>query len=393
MKKSFFIIFGISIILILVAVWVYLLFFAKTEDNLGLFNNFFKGDAEVVEVEPLPIAPVEENLPVNLERPPLRQLTTRPVAGFNEVVGEGDTLEIYFVEQGTGHLYSINLDSGEERRLSGTTVVQAQEAYISSDGNTVAIVSHTNTKNKNLSLFRLDRENSSLTEVIVEVVQDFYLTDEHLFFTVAEADGLEAYAYQLDTLKKEAVFSLPFIEAKIQWGNTVSGPHYVYPKASYALQGFLYEIKDGKLTRLPLEGFGFSALVGSDTILFTKITDQAPASYLFDSKTREIKNLGFATLPEKCLNIENSLNFVCPLDVNSPTSYQMPDLWYRGKLSLSDNLIEIDTIGGTSDILVNIMNESGREIDVIKLGYNEFLATFFFTNKNDNTLWMYESFN
>ena len=393
MKKPLFIIFGILIIVVLIAVWVYLLFFAKTEDNLGLFNNFF-GDEVAVEVAPLPTASTEENVPVNLERPPLRQLTTRPVAGFNEVVDINGALEIYFVEMGTGHLYSINRESGEERRLSGTTIVQAREAYISDDGNTVAIASLTNTKLKNLSLFRLDRENNSLTEVITEVVQDFYLKNNYLFFTVAEASGLEAYAYDLNTLTKSNVFSLPFNEARVEWGDTVSGPHYVYPKATYALQGFLYEVEAGKLTRLPLEGFGFSALVSTSTILFTKISDQTPTSYLYDRKTHQIKNLELAILPEKCLILENTPTFVCPLDLVNTLPYQMPDLWYQGDLSFSDSLVQIDTMTGISDIIVDILSESGREVDVLKLSYDDVaFEAYYFTNKNDNSLWMYESYN
>jgi len=388
MKKTFFIIFGILIIIILIAVWVYLLFFAKTEENIDMFNNLVNG--ETAAVVPLPNTSNEEALPVNLERPPLRQLTSRPVAGFNEVIDADGTLEIYFVEMGTGHLYSINRESGEERRLSGTTIVQARDAYISNDGNTVAIVSYNNTKLKNLSIFRLDRENNSLTEVITDVVQDFYLKNNQLFFTVVEAGGLEAYAYQLDTLTKKPVFSLPFSEARIQWGDNVSGPHYVYPKASYALQGFLYEIEAGKLTRLPLEGFGFSALVNKDSVLFTKITDQTPMSYVYDLKTNETKNLGEPVLPEKCTIVENTLSIVCPQDQNTTLPYQMPDLWYQGSLSFVDRLMQIDPIAVTNNIIVDILAQSGREIDVIKLSYAAAFDALFFTNKNDNSLWMYE---
>jgi len=390
MKKSLFIIFGILTVLILVAVWIYLLFFAKTEENIDMFNNLTNG--ETAEVAPLPNNLIEETLPINLKRPPLRQLTTRPVAGFNEVIDANGVLEIYFVEMGTGHLYSINRESGEERRLSGTTIVQAREAYISNDGNTVAIASYSNTKLKNLSLLRLDRENNSLTEVITDTVQDFYLKKNHLFFTVVEAGGLQAYAYDLDTLTKQTVFSLPFSEARVQWGDSVVGPHYAYPKASYALQGFLYKIESGKLTRLPLEGFGFSALVGSSTILFTKITDQAPMSYIYDQKTKEIKDLGFDFLPEKCLPLVSTTNYICPFDLTSTPSYKMPDLWYQGNLSFADSLLQTDQeTTGEAEIVVDILAESGREIDVQKLSYDTAFNAFFFTSKNDNSLWMYEN--
>ncbi|HMO77612.1 MAG TPA: hypothetical protein PKD95_00230 [Candidatus Paceibacterota bacterium] len=389
MKKPLLIIFGIIIIVILAVVWGYLLFFAKAEDNVDMFNNLVNGGA--VDNAPLLNLPNEEDFPVNLERPPLRQLTTRPVAGFNEVIDDNGNLEIYFVEMGTGHLYSINSNSGEERRLSGTTIIQAREAYISDDGNTVAIVNYNNTKIKNLSLLRLDRENSTLIEVITDTVLDFYLKNNYLFFTSMEGGNLVAYAYELDTLNKKTVFTLPFSEARIQWGESIAGPHYAYPKASYALEGFLYKIEGSKLTRLPLEGFGFSALVEEETILFTKLTDQAPMSYFYNQKTNEIKALNQTYLPEKCLLIENALNIMCPYDPNITLPYQMPDIWYQGKLSFADRLLLIDLVTGTSNIFVDILSASGREIDVMRLSYDANFKAFFFTNKNDNSLWMYEN--
>jgi len=391
MKKSLFIILGILIIFILLAIWAYLLFFAKSEDNIALFNNFF--DGEEVEILPLPDILPEETLPVDLERPSIRQLTLRPVAGFNEVVDTDGNLEIYFVEMGTGHLYSINLQSGEEQRLSGTTVVQARDAHISRDGNTVAIVSYTNTKLKNMTIFILDRENNSLTEVISDVVQDFHLSNNLLYYTVATSDGLEAYAYKLDTLIREVVFSLPFNEATVQWGDTIKGPHYVYPKASYALQGFLYVVEAGKLNRLPLEGFGFSALVSKEGVLFTKITDHLPMSYYYDRKTKEIKNLNLAALPEKCLLVENTESIICPHSQTTTLSYQMPDLWYQGVFSFVDSLQHINSATLSNFTLVDILAESGREVDIVKLSYDADFDGFFFTNKNDSSLWMYETFN
>lgn len=393
MRKSFLIIFGIISILTLVAVWAYLMFVANPEENTAIFGNF-GGDGE--ELEPVPIDTPspdfnEENYLGDIpELEPLRQLTLRPVAGFNEVVSPDGTLEIYFVEMGTGHLFAIDKSSGVETRLSGTTIPQTKEAYISDDGTSIAIAVYNNTKVRDLLIYKLDRENNSLIEVVSDTATDLALKNNSLYFTKLTPAGLEAYVYPLDTLELERLFKLPFNEATIVWHKNTEGPHYVYPKASYALPGFLYRVDSGRLTRLPLEGFGFSALASSDTIIFTKISDDGLTSHLYNQGTGEVSDLAEKILPEKCLFIEYSVNIICPVAQNQDFPYKMPDTWYQGKLSLVDSIIEIDPTTNTSYLVVDVLALSGRAIDIQKLSYNEDFSAYFFTNKNDNSLWVYE---
>lgn len=143
MRKSLLIAGGTGIILLLVAMWVYLLFFGTPKNINDVFTSFDFGDNPEPFIPPPPTeTPIEQNPTVNLSGKALRQLTTRPVIGFREIVGDASTTpQLYYAEAGTGHMYSIDLRSGVERRISGTTIIDASRAVFSMDGKTVVIQS------------------------------------------------------------------------------------------------------------------------------------------------------------------------------------------------------------------------------------------------------------
>ena len=134
MKKQIIIFSGIVIIFTLLLVWVYLLFFGTPKSSEQVINDlgFGDGDAEILNNT---IGSSTESM-INTNRPKLRQLTTKPVAGFNEILATNTEKlpTIYYVEMGTGHIYSINLDSGEETRISATTMAGTNIASITNTG-------------------------------------------------------------------------------------------------------------------------------------------------------------------------------------------------------------------------------------------------------------------
>ncbi len=62
-----------------------------------------------------------------------------------------------------------------------------------------------------------------------------------------------------------------------------------------------------------------------------------------------------------------------------------------GTISFSDALWEVDTKNVISTPLVNLLIESGREIDVSQIGTDPEGKYIWFINKNDDTLWMYDT--
>ncbi len=390
MKKQVLIIVSVVIVLILILVWTYLLFFGTPKSVDSIFTEFGKQGSEDTSLIVPPENKVVESSVVNNEKAKLRQLTLKPVAGFREIINESSSQSIlYYVEAGTGHIYSIDLNSGEEIRISGTTIPQAYEAAISAKGDFIAITSVSNAKDKLLVLGSISTSSNSFTEKFSEIVQDFsFGNSDELLYSVSETQGLSAYSYNLKTGVRKNIFSLPFHEATIQWGTKASGTHYAFPNTSYALEGFLYEINNGKLNRLPLDGFGFSALANKEMVLFTAITNEKPTSFVYDRKTGVKKILNTVVIPEKCSLSETGVVFYCAHEpVTVP--YQFPDEWYMGVLSFKDSLWEMNATEFTSTKLVDTLTESGRELDGINLSIGTSTKDLYFINKNDNTLWTY----
>src|SRR6056297_1164176 len=112
MKRPVFIIIGIILVIVLIAVWIYVLFVGTPTSIDEQFAEFGFGET----VEPINPEPVVEPQPepvVDIATDQrLRQLTTRPVAGFAEIqVSTSSAPAVVYMEVGTGHIFSIDLTS------------------------------------------------------------------------------------------------------------------------------------------------------------------------------------------------------------------------------------------------------------------------------------------
>ena len=65
----------------------------------------------------------------------------------------------------------------------------------------------------------------------------------------------------------------------------------------------------------------------------------------------------------------------------------MPDVWYRGEVELTDNIWQIDLMSQTATVLSNPLLETGRALDVYKVIVGR-AGDVYFVNKNDQTLWL-----
>ena len=111
MKRTILIVSGVAVVLLLIGVWAYILFTGTTSETVS-FNDFGFGDTTdptvllplIEETEPDPVAGGQS------ER--LRQLTTKPVVGFAEILPTSTTspVVVYHVEPALdiySHLTSI----------------------------------------------------------------------------------------------------------------------------------------------------------------------------------------------------------------------------------------------------------------------------------------------
>jgi len=392
MKRSTFIIIGFIIIILLLAFWLYSLLYGTPQKVAEVFTNFgFGGNSSVVEVVPVATTTVPEAPIVDVVTAKLRQLTTRPVIGFREF--QATTTEpkfITYAEAGTGHIYTINLTSGEEIRVSNVTIPTAETAVFSASGRFVAVRSGFTNKNEVL-LVDLNDLSSIKSEVLPYNIDNFTfsVTDE-LLFTEITTTGAQGRALNPSTKAIREIFTVPFQAITMVWSQDGVTPHYVYPKASSRLLGFLYAVSGDSIIRMPISGTGLTAKASADYIGFSQLVNLNQQSFVYNTKTGVVSSAPIMLTPEKCVfTHRNNATLYCGYEITD-YPYTFPDDWYKGTKVFSDRIWSINFNTQSATQIISPPVSVGRELDITDMSIGLDDKMLYFTNKNDRTLWLYE---
>lgn len=394
MKRPIIIIVGIIIVIILIAIWIYVLFFGTPKNLNEEFSDLTFGDTTDTSIV-IDNTEVEEPV-VNLtSKKRLKQLTTKPVIGYQEVrKTASSTPEIYYTEAGTGHIFSIDLSSGEEKRVSGHTFPLSQKSSLTPDGKYLMIQSGSGSRSEfTVGQLSSTSDNKLITNTLDERIISFKSTNENTFLYAVQTDNsIIGKQYFPAKQKTETVFTIPFREALIDWGSNAKDTHYVYPKASSKLMGFLYEVKGTKIKRLPIDGYGLSAEGNESAVVFSKQNNGEYSSYLYHSDTKQSFQFGIDVIPEKCVFGESPSTALICAETSEVYGMDTPDSWYRGETSYADNLWETETDGQGVTYIANTLEESGQALDITNLDLSYNNQFVYFINKNNQTLWLFDRF-
>lgn len=390
MNRPVFIIIGVLLVLILLGVWVYVLFFGSPTNNQNTFADLNFGettDDTVVIDETTSEQPV-----VDITGPEkLRQLTTKPTIGYQETMkNASSTPEILYIEAGTGHIFSINITSGEEKRISATTIPLSSAGAITPNGQFVMIQSGSGFGSE-FTIGELSSTSDSLTTLnINERITDFKSTSDNTFlYAVQTNNSVIGKEYNPIKNTSKTLFTMPFREVIIDWGERASAVHYAYPKASSKLEGFLYQITNGQIKRLPVDGYGLSAVGTADTVVYSKQVEGKYETFFYIHERNVSQQSAVKIIPEKCTPLtKTTTKAICGTTL-STYNETLPDSWYQGTASYADYLWEIDTNSNSAKLLSKTLEESGRELDITHPAVNQSDTDFYFINKNDSSLWMY----
>ncbi len=393
MKKTLFIVGGIAAVLVLFAIWLYLLIYgtpkpvAEFFTDFSLFSNTTPADNIPSIEQPLIDAPVT----VDVSTEKLRQLTTRPVAGFVEFKESTTSPRfIRYAEAGTGHIYSINLTTGEEIRLSNTTVPNGDSAVFSPNGTYVAIRSGYGTKSE-IVLLTLNADNTSTAENLTPKMTDFVFSNNNeLLYTELTSGGTAGRSIAPATKIISNVFTIPFQAVTLVWSTNNITPHYIYPKATSKLMGYLYTIRNGVIVRQTPTGQGLMAGANSNILVHTELINNTPSSFITNLGTGAVSPAPIIFEPHKCtFGKVSTSTMYCGYEI---TQYgpDYPDAWYQGARSFADRIWKIDLKRKSATQLISPETAVGRSIDIINMHIGRGDKMLYFMNKNDNTLWLYE---
>lgn len=394
MKRVIFITIGILIIVILIVIWMYVLISSNTPTNDESFTDLDLGDTTDTSMPTNPATTTNPGGAVvdidDVER--LRQLTTEPVAGYQEVrTSSTSPAEAYYILAGTGYVNAINLKTGEERRVSGVTIRMTTAGAITPDGKHVMIKSgYGATSLTTIGSFGSSTNELERSTLGAEII-DFVATPENTFLYSEQAtDSVIAKEYNPGTRTTKTLFTTPFREAAIAWGNTADSAHYVYPKANTQLEGFVLRVKEGVFERLPIDGYGLSAAGNDSFVLYShQNEEQLYTSHLYSTEYNEHVPFPVEIIPEKCAPL-TSKNFLLYCGADDDTrAPNVPNTWYQGDTSYQDNIWAVST-DGSARFEVDPLAETGRSIDLQSPLFNTDNSNLYFKNKTDQTLWQYK---
>jgi hypothetical protein len=191
-------------------------------------------------------------------------------------------------------------------------------------------------------------------------------------------------------LTNQTIFTLPFREASIEWGSATSDPHYVYPKTTRQLESFLYRIKNGAVSRTSIDGYGMSAIGNDDYVLFSRQEGETYQTYFSNTNSGANMIAPLTQIPEKCVMSEEEYPVVVCANTQLSFTNLLPDSWYKGEVDSIDNLLEYNVVDGSANLLINVEQSSGRQLDIINIAMNDDASNVYFTNRQDRTLWLFE---
>ena len=369
--------------------------------------------------------PASSTKPVSTEDQPgmpvpvLRELSKTPVGGMAASTTASSTI-IRWIDRGVGRVYQAYSDNTVIDELSNTTIPRVYSTYWNHNTTSFILQSVAEDSDKVTSFYAtlfpvtqlsatssgaastpFELRGSSLPSATLAVAispkGDRVFTLENNALNNPQKTNVidmtsTGYISQFNGTKKSQVLSTPLSRLNIEWPeeNTLA----ITTKGSAGSAGFLYFVnpKDGLFNKILGNIGGLSTLTSKDAsrVLYTASTDTGIKSSLYNVKTGSSQDMIFNTMPEKCVWStlqKNILYCAVPSTIPSAT---YPDDWYKGSVSFSDSIWEVDTTTGDAHQIVNLLKVAGTTIDATNLVLDPQENYLYFINNKNLTLWSLE---
>ncbi|QQR82241.1 hypothetical protein IPJ70_03085 [Candidatus Campbellbacteria bacterium] len=299
-----------------------------------------------------------------------------------------------FVERETGHIFDYSTATGQKTRISNTTIPRIREAVWGNNGLTVALrylgdgdtietflgtlASSTNPTNESrLTGSYLPKDISTLS-IHKTLPETFYLMK-------TDVGGI---GYVVNKGVTENAFSHPFSQWQVAWSGPSSILMTTAPSAQSSGNGFLLNIQTGTFTRVANSIVALTALPNTDgsLILLGSLAQSLPRLSLYNVKTSERTPINISTLPEKC-TWTNTTVVYCAIPVTNVRG-SIPDDWYQGVISFSDEIWKINTTTENSEFVLDPKKYVPEGVDAIDLHVSSDETYLSFVNKKDGSLWL-----
>jgi hypothetical protein len=353
---------------------------------------------ETPEEEP---APTEET--VDIIPPRLKRLTSTPVVAVVATTTAAGTFARY-IDRASGNVYDINLETGEQVRVTNTTNWGIQEAEWFPDGihfisrgfdqELESVITYLGTiianpqSATNTPQFRLDGSYLQGGALFATINK----TGNNIVYGDQSKGGLALYTALYTGDQKKLIANIPFKEALVDWPRKDTITITTKPSSGTPGYAYLLPSKGGALEKLMEPKYGLQTKLSPDgtLVLFSEAADKQIFTGVYKRKTREQLNISLNAIVEKCIwSAVNSLKVYC----GSPRALadaEYPDSWHMGLVSFADYIWEINTTDGTATLLEIPDEITPDGIDMIGLSVSKNDEYLLFINKKDGFLWSYK---
>ena len=321
----------------------------------------------------------KENIPI----PTLRQISSVPTSG-GVIFDTKKNIVIRYVERATGHIFETTNDSLEQNRISNTTIPRIQESIWSPNGEMV-ILRYLD-KNGVIKSFygKISKDDGKLNGWFLSnnITDVDVQKDNSIFYIQKIGDDSKGIISKFDGTDSKTVFSSTISDWYPKWmGNSAT----IMTKPSRNISGFMYLLQsNGYKKILSADGLITSINPSGSKILFSMSNTNETNLFIYNRDNKEITEVPFRTLAEKCTWSSNFI-FFCASPYNSINGI-VPDDWYKGRLSFSDDIWSYNTKTETAKLVYNA-DANNKVFDAINLTTDSNGEVLLFTNKDDLTLW------
>lgn len=395
MKRNWFVILIIVIVILLVGVGIY--FFSSDEkvseedidtDDSFLFPFGDSGDTKRESTDR--DGKVSRTEALGDFIPKLRKISPRP-STKGVFVQKDDGLYIRYTERETGHLFEVSTGDSNQKRLTNTTIPRIYNAEWSSGGESI-VLQYLGEDSETIQSFAAEIEVSEesgekkLTGIFLSLdIKQLNFFGNQMFTLVETESGSIGTISDSKGESKNQIFSSPLREWLVEWPG--SGTIALTTKPSSGMGGFMYFLntKSESLKKILSGITNLTTLTSPD--LSKVLYSSGTSLFVYDIGSDESTLVPINTLSEKCVWGESPVIY-CGVSKVLPKN--LPESWYQGLVTLSDDIWKINVETNQTDLLVDPEEEYGVSIDLTDLVLDEEESYLLFVNKKDSTLWVFE---
>jgi len=340
--------------------------------------------------------------------PTLRLLSNTPVGGYGATTTASTTV-VRWADRGRGNVLEAHEDTWDITTISNTLVPRIYEsawnkdltAFIASilpDGQNAintgyAELNRGSTGTSSTSFNPVGSSGYSLIgKSLPNTIQSYAISpkkDRIFFFAIENGRGV-GYTSPINGGTLTQIFNTPVTQVNVSWpeDNTLA----IVTKGTASESGYLYFVnpKSGVWNKIlgPLPGL--SAIVSHDAknvFISTTGSNNDIVSYIYSVSKNKGTDAIIKTLADKCTwgNFYKNIAY-CGVPMQ-PVSAVYPDDWYKGTISTTDKIWQVNADTGEIHQIAAIIDQADRLINTFNLSTDSKDNYLFFMNKNDLSLW------